>query len=447
MINLEFELLQLKFDFLVAEAKATEGITLPEGFANDYQASITSAHTQAIIAATSSSEVKKAVIDLETEKADFAVAQAVLAASSRGASTLERTQNVGIQGTGSELQSTADQIGAIANIVNPMVESLKELGPNGELVASVAAGAFVISESWSNVAEVFATLGTKAETGMMKASAAAGAMAQTVSSIGSMMAASSNERIAAIDQEINAEKKRDGKSKESLGKIRSLEAKKEKDKKKAFETNKKVMMATTVLNTAAAAMAAWAPPPIGAGPLFGGALTAVILAMGAAQLAVIAGTSYQGGGGGAGAAGGATSVNMGDRSKSVDLATGTSPSGELAFLRGERGIGTGMTNFTPAFSGIRHRAGGGATTGFMVGEQGPELFMPETPGVIKPADESGGNNQRPMAISFQINAIDTVSVEEMLSTNRGAIIKNIREAANQHGEFFLELVQEDSLTK
>jgi len=189
-------------------------------------------------------------------------------------------------------------------------------------------------------------------------------------------------------------------------------------------------MASVVLSTAAAAMAAWAPPPLGAGPLFGGALTAGIVALGAAQLAIISGTSYAGGGASVGG-GGPTSISVGNRQNSVDMASARSPSGELGYARGESGTGGGMTNYKPAFSGYKHRAGGG----YVVGEQGPELFMPETPGEIIPSGQSSGGTTN---VNFSINAVDAAGVEDLLMNQRGNIIGMIRESANAHGEMFLE---------
>ena len=89
--------------------------------------------------------------------------------------------------------------------------------------------------------------------------------------------------------------------------------------------------------------------------------------------------------------------------------------------------------------GERHRAVGGYTTGFMVGEQGPELFMPDTPGEIVSADESqsmisGGASN----VNFTISAIDASGVEQVLLGQRENIIGMIREAAHGNGEFFLE---------
>ena len=160
--------------------------------------------------------------------------------------------------------------------------------------------------------------------------------------------------------------------------------------------------------------------------------------MGAVQLATIAGTSYQGGG-----------VictfrrdrgsYVGKRENTVDLARGNNAGGELAYMRGESGTGTGASNFKPgsAFTGAKYRASGGETAGFMVGEQGPEMFIPDRAGRIAPAGEvqAGGG---PTNVSFNIQAVDAAGVEDVLIAQKGHIIRMIREAANEHGEFFLE---------
>jgi hypothetical protein len=96
-----------------------------------------------------------------------------------------------------------------------------------------------------------------------------------------------------------------------------------------------------------------------------------------------------------------------------------------------------MSNFKPAFSGYKHRAAGG----YIVGEQGPELFMPETPGEIIPSGRGTGGQT---SVNFSINAVDAAGVEDLLMNQRGAIIGMIREAANEHGELFLETVKETS---
>ena len=111
-------------------------------------------------------------------------------------------------------------------------------------------------------------------------------------------------------------------------------------------------------------------------------------------------------------------------------------------MRGESGMG-GPENFTPAFGGYRNRAEGG-NAAFMVGEQGPELFVPERAGTILPNDDIGaGTNTN---VSFNINTIDASGVEDMLTVQRGNIIGMIREAANSYGEDFVESVDTSILT-
>ena len=303
--------------------------------------------------------------------------------------------------------------------LSPMLAGLEKLGPEGELISAVVNGAFAIQDAFGAAFAEIKDGGLTMETGL--AAAAAG-----VEAIGSMMAASSKSKIANIDSEIAAEKKRDGKSAESMAKIAVLEKKKEAAKKKAFEVDKKVKMAQTVIATARAIMNQDGNIP----------MMIAMGAMGAAQLAIIAGTSYQGSGTTA-AVSAPSAVTMGSRSNTVDLAKGNNASGELAYMRGESGQGKGATDFTPAFAGYKHRAQGG----YIVGEQGPEVFMPEVDGEIIP---SGQSSKAPTNISFNIQAVDAMGVENVLIQQKGHIIRMIREAANEHGEFFLEQVREEA---
>ena len=55
-----------------------------------------------------------------------------------------------------------------------------------------------------------------------------------ISAIAGMAAAASEAKVAGIDREIEAEKRRDGKSAASIAKISGLEKKKEAVKKKSF---------------------------------------------------------------------------------------------------------------------------------------------------------------------------------------------------------------------
>ena len=87
--------------------------------------------------------------------------------------------------------------------------------------------------------------------------------------------------------------------------------------------------------------------------------------------------------------------------------------------------------------GYKNRAEGG-NTAFMVGEQGPEMFVPERPGRIVPSDDISAPT--PINANINISAIDAAGVEDVLVNQRGNIISMIREAANAQGNTFLEEV-------
>ena len=325
----------------------------------------------------------------------------------------------------------ADMIGKVAILRsgwNDMIEDFKKMGPDGEVAFAIADGAMAITESFAKAFEAI-------EDGGSKVIAVLSVMSSVVSTISSIQQAQSKSAIAGIDAEIAAEKKRDGKSAQSLAKLSALENRKEKEKRKAFEQNKKMMMANAVINTAAGITMALATLP----PPYSYVMAGITAVMGAAQLALISGTSYQGGG--SASASGPTSVSVGERSNSVDVSKSRSPSGELGFFRGDSGTGTGATNFIPTGpGGFAGRATGG-NVAFPVGEQGPELFIPERPGTVIPADEvANATGGAPLNVSFQISTIDSQGMEDALSKQRGNIIKMIREAANDHGQFFLEEV-------
>ena len=341
---------------------------------------------------------------------------------------------------------TSEQFKMVADAMQPMMDNLKKLGPEGELVAAITAGTFAMGEAFNifaeKVADKGATMGDKLELA-----------AAAINTISNITAASSAAKIAGIDAEIEAEQKRDGKSAASIARIQALEKKKENANRKAFEMNKKMQMAqvaiavaTSIAHNVTAASAAAAQSGLMAPAVFAGTLgmlNAITLGLGAAQLAIIASTSYQGGAS-LGGGGAPSKISVGNRENSVDLAKARSPSGELAYARGAQGTGTGMTNYTPAFTGAKYRAGGG-NVGLMVGEQGPEMFIPDRPGTIVPADETQGFTGQPVNVNFSIQAIDSSSVEELLMVQRGNIIGMIREAANSHGELFLENINNQSL--
>ena len=332
-----------------------------------------------------------------------------------------------------------------------MIENLKELGPGGEVVAAVIEGALMIGTAWTTAFEQIKQVGasmkdrlkdnfdsTKSNFSQMNleekaavVGAALSAVASTIGAIANIKAKQSQEAMAATDREIAAEKKRDGKSKESLAKIAKLEQKKEAQKKKAWEVNKKMMLGQAIMSTAAGIAQAI--------PNF--VLMAIVAAMGAMQIATIAGTTYQGGGSAPATPAAPSKIDIGGRSNKVDIAAGRSNvMGELAYLRGEKGIGSNARDFRPGgFAGRKYRAAGG----FVVGEQGPELLVPQMPGQVLSQSDAAGIGA-PVNVTFQINAMDTANMEDMLESRRGSIINMIRGAANEHGQDFLEMIDTDT---
>ena len=317
------------------------------------------------------------------------------------------------------------KIKLMSDAISPMTEQLKSMGPEGEAMGMAIEGAALLGE----------TLTSAFEGGKMSAKDGLAATAAALSAVSGIMKAQTKMRVAGIDKEINAEKQRDGKSKESLEKIKKLEKKKDDMKRKAFEKEKKMKIAQTIISTVQAVMSVMSlPTPVNF------VMAGLVGAMGAMQIAAIRKQTYDGGGGGAAASAAKkpSSVSMGERGGSVDLANSSSGAvGELGYARGKDGVG-GINNFKPAFTGARYRASGGSA-GYIVGEQGPELFMPDTPGNIVSAGDtaSGGGSSN---VNISISAIDAAGVEDVLQAQRANIIGMIRESANQVGETFLENV-------
>ena len=137
--------------------------------------------------------------------------------------------------------------------------------------------------------------------------------------------------------------------------------------KKAFELNKALNMAETVMNTAAGVGKALAQ-----GGIFGPFLAGAILAMGAAQLAIISQQTYSG------------------RQKGGAVAAGQS---------------------------------------YIVGEAGPELVTFGRTGIVTPNNQLG----RDVNVSFTVNAIDAQSFNVALAQQRDTIVGIINEAVNDTG--------------
>ena len=76
--------------------------------------------------------------------------------------------------------------------------------------------------------------------------------------------------------------------------------------------------------------------------------------------------------------------------------------------------------------------GGGVNAGqsYLVGEKGPEMFVPNQSGTIIPNKEVGGTTN----INFTINTVDAQGVDELITNRRSTIINVINDALNRQGK-------------
>lgn len=318
--------------------------------------------------------------------------------------------------------------------------SLEQLGPEGEIIVAVAQSALKLEKSFT---DAFSIIGDATKSTELQLAAGFQAAAALIGAIQSILTAASNAKIANIDREIAAEERRDGKSAASVEKIKALEKKKEASARKAFNTNKKLMMAQAIMSTAAGVANALGQP---GNPVRNAILAGIIGAMGAAQLAIIAGTSYESAS--AKTATVPTALSVGKRSDTVDLARGPNANagGEVGFLRGSSGSGSNAGNYNTvgsAYGGELMRGYG--NRGFVVGEKGPEIITPETPISVTPTNEM--QSQQPLNATFNIQALDSSGVQDLLVAQKGNIIKMLREAANASGTSFMEEVNVNVYTR
>lgn len=83
-------------------------------------------------------------------------------------------------------------------------------------------------------------------------------------------------------------------------------------------------------------------------------------------------------------------------------------------------------------------AGGPVAAGrpYMVGEQGPELFVPQQTGSVVPNTQMGAAVGGEVTVNFNINAVDAASFDELLLSRKGLIVGTIQQAFRQQGRRF-----------
>jgi hypothetical protein len=175
-------------------------------------------------------------------------------------------------------------------------------------------------------------------------------------------------------------------------------------------------------------------PPVAA------AMAAMVIAFGMKQVSMISKQQFTGGTGADTSAAKIQEITVGKRTNKVDVAQKAS-AGELAYLRGERGIGTTSTNFVAQGGAAGLRKGYANGGSILVGEQGPEEITPLSAMQVWPSSMGA---KSVVNANFTIHAIDAAGVEEVLLGQQGNIINMIQSAAHDYGEEFLEAVNVDT---
>ena len=237
------------------------------------------------------------------------------------------------------------------------------------------------------------------------ASAAANAAQGVLGALNSVMQANH----MMYNAEIELEQKRDGKSEESLGKIKAL-------KIKMLKEQQSMAMAQIAISTASAAMKAYST--FAAFPPAAALAAGIVIAFGAKQMAA---------------------VKKATSAKIAALDTTAAPATAITLGKRDTGVDVSGGATAAELDSIRGRAYGGDAqegAGYLVGEHGPELFVPDTSGNIK--SNQNISNGQPVNVNFSISTVDASGVEDLLTNQRGHIVGLIREAAWSQGQRFLE---------
>lgn len=235
--------------------------------------------------------------------------------------------------------------------------------------------------------------------------------------VGQMMAYSANQQISAIDQAIAAEQKRDGKSEESKAKIKKLEA--EKTKIQQREAKKQIIISTAVAMMNAAATRPFLP--------LGLTMMATAAAAGALSLAAASSASSI-----PSVDSGANTtqyLTLGERQKNVDVSMQAS-SGELSYLRGDKGVGN-ANSFVPRAEGGMMYPG----VSYQMGEHGTEVVTPMVPMKATPNDQlsDGSKTTSGRPIILNISTMDAASFRDFASNNSTALRDAVELALNENG--------------
>lgn len=242
-------------------------------------------------------------------------------------------------------------------------------------------------------------------------------IASGMQTVASMIQYSTSQQVSAIDQAIAAEQKRDGKSEASKAKLKKLEAEKLKIQQDAAKKQIIIQTAVAVMQAATAVPYPFSIPLMVAAGLAGAlALAQASSASGMSSIADSGADTTQ-------------YLTLGERQKNVDVSMQAS-SGELSYLRGDKGIGN-ANSFVPRAEGGMMYPG----VSYQMGEHGTEVITPMVPMKATPNDQlsDGSKTTSGRPIILNISTMDAASFRDFASNNSTAFRDAVELALNENG--------------
>ena len=242
-------------------------------------------------------------------------------------------------------------------------------------------------------------------------------IASGMQTVASMIQYSTSQQVSAIDQAIAAEQKRDGKSEASKAKLKKLEAEKLKIQQDAAKKQIIIQTAVAVMQAATAVPYPFSIPLMVAAGLAGAlALAQASSASGMSSIADSGADTTQ-------------YLTLGERQKNIDVSMQAS-SGELSYLRGDKGIGN-ANSFVPRAEGGMMYPG----VSYQMGEHGTEVVTPMVPMKATPNDQlsDGSKTTSGRPIILNISTMDAASFRDFASNNSTAFRDAVELALNENG--------------
>lgn len=316
--------------------------------------------------------------------------------------------------------SVGSSLGAVYTPTTGLSGEDKDFADMGNRMASYDQAISKLSELNSEATAVAQSMGNLTNAMIqfsMKSLDTTSTIAAGMQAVSSVIQYSASQQVSAIDQAIAAEQKRDGKSEASKAKLKKLEAEKLKIQQDAAKKQIIIQTAVAVMQAATAVPYPFSIPLMVAAGLAGA--LALAQASSASSMSSIADsgadtTSY---------------LTLGERQKNIDVSMQAS-SGELSYLRGDKGIGN-ANSFVPRAEGGNMYPG----VSYQMGEHGTEVITPMVPMKATPNDElkNSSNSTSGRPIILNISAMDAASFREFASSNSGALRDAVELALNENG--------------